>query len=304
MASIRALIWRVLGSVPLLVRLTRRFAPNPFRHLHGKPLERWLLLYDLGRRSLALANDSASVETVMQDRAGNFPKCAALETLLKPLIGGGVFGQPGGAPVKDARRLYIRALAQIPDAEIVAACREITGEYLTRWLAADGQPIPICTELSRLTVDIVSRCTLRGRFDAAESRRFAELFFEYHQRCNPLLLLLSEGRPDSAEALIRGMDIHPIGSAMRDLMRERFLSPLVTGNAAALGAPFAASLSDAGLISAPPGQGDDGPRAARETVIVRAIENAQSWSRSSSSSSSTPWRLSAREGWIVEIACL
>ena len=248
------MIWLLAGRIPLLLGMVRRIAPNPFRYLSGKALERWLLLYDLGPRVLALSNDPGIAETVMLDRNGTFPKSAALEALLRPLIGAGVFGQPGGKPVKEARRLFIRALARVSDEEIVRVCQTASEKYVQRWIAnAPDQTVPICTELSRLTVDIVSECTLGTTFSADESARFARLFFDYHRKCMPLLLLLSDGQPGTTNRLIRSMGVEPIGAEMRRLMRDRFLSPLLAGDPGPLAAPFAESLNEAGLITASAG---------------------------------------------------
>ncbi|MFO1418003.1 MAG: cytochrome P450 [Methylotetracoccus sp.] len=264
MAPIRALILRALTAWPALIRLAGWLAPNPFAYVQGKPLERWLPVYRLGARKLALTNDPVNVELVMQDRSGQYPKAHALETLLEPLIGRGVFGQPGGASVREARKLYIRSLARIDDGEIIRACRELTDAYVDRWLGNPQAPLALCTELSRLTVDVVSRCTLGRTFEPHQSERFSELFFLYHRRCVPLLLLLSDGHPSSDEALVRGMRLRPIGTEMRQLIRDCFVRPLLAGDHAALAAPFAVSLREAGLLE----PGDDGERTLDEIAVM------------------------------------
>ena len=254
MAPLRALIWRAFGHSRLLTRAARRIAPNPFQFVAGKPLERWLLTYDLGRRALALSNDAEIVETVLQDRAGSFPKSAVLEALLRPLIGSGVFGQAGGAAVKETRKLYFHALANIPDAAVTRVTAEVTRRYIDHWVRSGLlERLPVCTELSRMTVDIVSLCTLGTMFQPEESERFAALFFEYHQRAVPILLLPAADEPGVPARIVKHMELEPIGSAMRALIRDRFVAPLLAGEGAASAAPFASALRTAGLLGPPTG---------------------------------------------------
>ena len=60
--------------MPFAAKAAARVFANPLRYVTGKPLERWLMVVDLPRQKLALANDPTVVETVMLDRAGNFPR--------------------------------------------------------------------------------------------------------------------------------------------------------------------------------------------------------------------------------------
>ncbi|WP_139557564.1 cytochrome P450 [Methylotetracoccus oryzae] len=266
MATFRTLIWRAVGRSTLLTRALRRIAPSPFRFIAGKPLERWLLTYDLGRRSLALANDPAVVEAVMQDRTGAFPKSAALGALLRPLIGAGVFGQPGGPEVRETRKLYSRALAAIPDEVVVEVTRTVTERYFQRWLRSGAlERLPFCTEMSRMTVDIVALCTLGATFDPEESERFAELFFEYHQRAVPLLLLPVADDSTLHAHIVDHMELATIGSAMRMLIRDRFVTPLLTGDHAVRAAPFATQLIEAGLLNP---TSDTAERAVDEIAVM------------------------------------
>ena len=69
------------------------------RFVVGKPLERWMLLIDLPYRKLAIINHQKTVESIMLDRAGHPLKSGVVYELLRPLIGEGVFAQPGGASV-------------------------------------------------------------------------------------------------------------------------------------------------------------------------------------------------------------
>ena len=209
MGLVTSLAGRLASFSPHLAGIAARLVANPFRYLQGKPLTRQLLVYRLPQARLALANDLNIAETVLSDRAGTFPKSAVLELLLRPLIGGGVFGQPGGDQVRQARRIYVRALIRLTDAKIAQVAGDLTREYLATW-QADGVPVPIPSELSRLTIDIVSQATLGTRFTPEEGRRFVDLFFEYHRRADPLLVVLGPATPQARQGLVERMRLAEI----------------------------------------------------------------------------------------------
>lgn len=223
-----------------------RLFGSPLKHATGKPLERWLMVIDLPRRKLALANDPAVVEKVMLSRDG-FPKSTVIEALLQPLIGSGVFGQPGGDAVKETRRLFARSLAAIPDDHIRRATEELTAEYLERWLSAGR--IGVSEEFSRLTVDVASVCTLGDRFDAAESKRFTELFLNYHLDASPFAVLLARGDQATRERIVRELGLPETGEKMREMVRQRFVRPVLDIDDPALMAPFPRALAEAGKVS-------------------------------------------------------
>ncbi len=236
----------LLGRVPYASVLLGRLVANPMRFLAGKPLERWLLLIDLPVRNLALANDPGVVERVMLDRAGTFPKSGVVHQLLRPLIRDGVFGQPGGAAVKETRRIFSRSLAALPDGQVAEIAARVTGEYVARWQSGPAHALAVSEEMSRLTVDIVSEATLGGRFTPAESHRFARLFFTFNEKALPLVMLLAPADTRTRQRLVSEMGLEAIGEEMRDLMRERFVRPLLgVGDVSAL-PPFARALADAG----------------------------------------------------------
>ncbi|MFG1478117.1 cytochrome P450 [Xanthobacter sp. V4C-4] len=229
--------------------------------LGAKPLEGWQTVFNLPFRRLALVNDNATAETVMLDRAGTFPKSTVLHALLKPLIGEGVFGQPGGDTVKETRRVLARALAAIPAAHIAEVTRTLTQDYLDGWLKQPGAPAPVGVDLSRLTVDVVSVCTLGRRFSPAESQRFTDLFTLYHRRAKATLLLLAHADEGTRARIIHELGLEEIGAEMRALMRQRFLSgPLGREGDTAI---FARALADAGY--ADPGRDE---RALDEIAVM------------------------------------
>ncbi len=251
------------GRIPFAAKIAGRFLGDPMPLLGNKPLEGWQTVFRLPYRQLAVVNDNATAEAVMLDRAGTFPKSAVVYTLLRPLIGEGVFGQPGGDTVKETRRLLARALAAIPPEHIAEVTRAVTLEYLEGWLQNPGAPAPVGVDLSRLTVDVVSICTLGRRFSAAESLRFTELFTLYHQRSKATLLLLAHDDPKVRARIIAELELAEIGAEMRALIRQCFLAaPLAHGPGAAPGI-FAKALADSGFAA--PGQDD---RALDEIAVM------------------------------------
>jgi cytochrome P450 len=204
-------------------------------------MERQLLILKLPAAKLAIVNDLAVVKTLLTDHEGVFPKSSDLEMLLRPLIGRGVFGQPGGDAVKQMRRVYIRALSQIPEAEVARIARHFTRQYMAAWQQTQ-RPVPIPSELSRLAIDIVTQATLGNCFSVQESQRFVDLFFRYHKRANPLLLLLAPRQPAKRQALFDSFGLEAIGAEMRALIRHRFVDPLLDDKSDARLAPFASAL--------------------------------------------------------------
>lgn len=236
------------GRLPYAAKLAGRFLGDPMLLVGAKPLTGWQTVFNLPFRRLALVSDSATAEAVMLDRGGRFPKSAVVHALLKPLIGEGVFGQPGGDTVKETRRILARALAAIPPAHIAEVTRTVTQEYMAGWLARGGAPAPVGVDLSRLTVDVVSICTLGRRFTAAESQRFTDLFTLYHQRSKATLFLLARTDEPTHARIVRELGLEEIGAEMRALMRQRFLSaPLGRDGDDAI---FARALADAGYAGA------------------------------------------------------
>ena len=239
--------FRLLGNLAvryaLLGRAMARWMPNPIRFLGWKAFERQLLIYKVPAGSIALANDLAIAETVLADREGNFPKSAHLEAMLRPLIGRGVFGQPGGEAVRSRRKTYLKVLAKVTDAEVEAVARSLTQNYMLAWDDAGGV-VPVPREMSRLTIDIVTKVVFNDRFSDAESLRFVDLFFEYHKRCNPSVVFCTAGDTQSTSRFLAAVELEKIGDEMREMMRRRFVMPLLDGVPSEAMPPFVAALME------------------------------------------------------------
>jgi len=243
MALLALLVSRLAGLTAWTTRLAAWLLGEPMRYLASKAFERKLIVHNLPFRRLALANDPPIVETVLIDRDGSFPKSGVVTALLRPMIGAGLFGQPGGETVRLARRLFIQALGRIGDQEISRIATQLSEDYLTGWRSA-GDEVIVPRELSRLTVDIVAEAMLGQRFSPEESARFVDLFFAYHKRAAPLLLVLAGRSPPALDKLVRQLGLDEIGADMRALVAQRFLAPIVAGEPGASGAPFAKALRE------------------------------------------------------------
>lgn len=240
-------LFRFMGSLAVrsapICRAMARWMPNPIRFLGWKAFERQLLIYKVPAGSIALANDLAIAETVLADREGNFPKSAHLEAMLRPLIGRGVFGQPGGEAVRSRRKTYLKVLAKVTDAEVESVARLLTRQYMAAWDDAGGV-VPVPREMSRLTIDIVTKVVFNDRFSEAESLRFVDLFFEYHKRCNPSVLFCTDGDTESTSRFLAAVDLESIGDEMREMMRRRFVMPLLNGVSNDAMPPFVVALME------------------------------------------------------------
>ncbi|MFH3481852.1 cytochrome P450 [Xanthobacter variabilis] len=231
------------GRLPFAAKIAGRFLGDPMLLIGHKPLVGWQTVFTLPFRRMALVNDNATAEAVMLDRAGKFPKSTVITALLRPLIGEGVFGQPGGDTVKETRRIMARALAAIPATQIAEVTRAMTLEYMEGWLKHPGAPAPVGVDLSRLTVDVVSLCTMGRRFTPEESQRFTALFSLYHERAKATLLLLAHEDEATRGRIIRELGLEEVGAEMRALMRQRFLATPLGRDGDAI---FAHALADAG----------------------------------------------------------
>ncbi|WP_275785827.1 cytochrome P450 [Pararhizobium gei] len=198
---------------------------DALKKLGWKPFARFNLLYQLPFNTLALTNDPVFVERIMVDRSGTFPKNMTVHLILKPLIGEGLFGLPGGDPVKERRRLFIRSLAQIDRGQVETVTRDITMEYIGKWLKTSRR-LKCGEEFSRLAVDIVSECTMGRRFTEAQSKRFTQLFTLYHHKANPAAFLFAAGDTATQDRLVAEMGLAKIGKEMRDLIRTCFIDDL------------------------------------------------------------------------------
>lgn len=237
--------FRILGNVALrsvlVCRAMARWMPSPMRFLGWKAFERQLLVYQVPAGSIALANDLSVAKCVLVDKDGNFPKSTHLEAMLQPLIGKGVFGQPGGGEVRTRRRTYLKTLTRVTDAEVAQAAAVLTKRYIADWDAAGGV-IPVPREMSRLTIDIVTTVIFGDCFSVAESLRFVDLFFEYHKRCNPSVVFCTAGGAAQESRFLENVQLSTIGHEMREIMRHRFVMPLlgVSGEGGAAGIAFTA----------------------------------------------------------------
>jgi cytochrome P450 len=237
----------LIAFSPRLARLAASVLGSPLRYLKGDLALKNQIIINLPDAKLALVNELVTVGVVMSDKQGTYPKSKDLELLLRPLIGRGLFAQPGGEAVKQVRKTYVKALSQLTDEDVAAVSTRMTKRYLEAW-RRHQRPVRVPSELSRLAIDIVTEATLGRCFTAEESQRFAALFFQYHKKANPLLGLLTPRSSDDRVHLLARLGLEKVGAEMRDLIRHRFLTPLLQEDPVACAAPLARVLLESTQI--------------------------------------------------------
>lgn len=240
---------------PVIYRLWVRWMPNPIRLLGWKPFCRQLLVYQVPAGTLVLANDLNIAKTVLADRDATFPKSTHLQTMLRPLIGNGLFGQAGGSEVLHRRKSYLKILSRVPVARVAHVAESLSNRYLETW-CRQGGTIPIPREMSRLTIDIVSSVIFGDFFTETESLRFVDMFLEYHKHCNPSVLFCTPADTVSKTHFIENSRLPELGYEMRKLIHKRFVAPLLaTPNTSNL-PPFVQALLDEASETSPENLGE------------------------------------------------
>ncbi len=226
-----------------LTWLITRFARRPLRLLlpvHFRDSSLWST--DLPTVQLVIGSSREVVQRVLIRGAAQYPKSRVMQPLLCPLIGRGLFASEH-PDVATIRRMFIRAIAQVDDQTIVATSERLLDEYRGRWRDEGTlERLPVSSELSRLTVDIVSECLFRTRFTAAESAEFTLLFFRYQFQASPLRLFPWVGT--KVFAPVRQARQMRIAVRMRALMRTRFVTALRDPSSPAASSPFALAVAE------------------------------------------------------------
>jgi len=224
------------------VWLVVRFARGPLRLLLPMHFQRELFSYDLPAVQLVIGSSRDVVQRVLVRGAAQYPKSRIMQPLLAPLIGRGLFASEE-PDVTTIRRMFVRAIAQVDDQAVTAACAQLLGAYQERWHREGTlSRLPVSAEMSRLTVDIVSECLFRTRFSDTESADFTRLFFSYQLLASPLRLFPWAGK--RVVAPIRLMRQRRVSEQMRALIRTRFVAPLRAGAEPITSSPFARAVAE------------------------------------------------------------
>ncbi len=231
--------------------LVTRFSRRPLRlflpvHFHDR--EAWSV--DLPALRLVIGSSREVVQQVLVKGAQQYPKSRVMQPLLCPLIGRGLFAADG-PDVAGIRRMFVRAIAQVPDRTIVAATQSLFDEYRDRWQREGTlERLPVSSEMSRLTVDIVSECLFHARFTESESAEFTALFFRYQFQASPLRLFPWTG--GRVFAPLRQARQQRIARRMRELMRTRFAARLRDPSSPLASSPFALAVGERERAGAEP----------------------------------------------------
>lgn len=210
--------------VPLICLALVRALPNPFSVLSWKAYERWLITYRFPAGTMGIVNDADLAQEILKNKDGNFPKSRFLQALLQPLIGQGLFGQPGGAEVQRLRKSYYAALREVSEQRVDDVAAGFTREYLQRW-QQEPQGFIAPVEFSRLAIDIVTECVFERRFAPAQSLEFALAFARYNRSVNLVLLMYSSGTAEDLQALVRNMGLVESGRTVREHLQQCFIQP-------------------------------------------------------------------------------
>lgn len=210
--------------VPILCVLLVRMLPNPFSVLSWKAYERWLITYRFPAGAMAIVNDTKIADDILKNRDGNYPKSRFIYALLRPLIGQGLFGQPGGEAVQRLRKTYYAALRTVSEQRVEEVSGRLTREYLQRWMQ-EPKGFYVPTEFSRLAIDIVTECVFEKTFPASQSLEFVQAFGDYTRRVNLVLLMHSSGNPNDLLPLVRNMGLDAGGKIVREHLHHCFVEP-------------------------------------------------------------------------------
>lgn len=218
--------------VPLICIALVRALPNPFRVLSWKAYERWLITFRFPAGTMGIVNDTDLAQEILKNKDGDFPKSRFIQALLQPLIGQGLFGQPGGTEVQRLRKSYYAALREVSPQRVDDVAARLTREYLRRW-QQEPQGFPAPLEFSRLAIDIVTECVFERRFAPAQSLEFVQAFSQYNRSVNLVLLMYSSGTGEDLQPLVRNMGLVENGRVVREHLRRCFVQPFWGENALA-----------------------------------------------------------------------
>ena len=225
-----------------LTWLTVRFARRPLSLFWPIHFQRSVWSLDLPAFQLVIGSSRNVVQHVLVRGAARYPKSRVMQPLLAPLIGRGLFASED-SDVAGIRRMFVRAIAQVSEATIEATSRRLLATYQERWQHDGGvERLPVSSEMSRLTVDIVSECLFHTRFSEAESAEFTDLFFRYQFQASPLRLYPWVGK--RVVAPLRQWRQRQIAARMRALMRGRFAAGLRDTSSPLAASPFAQALAE------------------------------------------------------------
>lgn len=142
--------WPVIGNA-LQIEPTR-FHQN---------LEQWadalgpLYRIKIGARSLTVMSDGAMIETVLRARPSTFRRVSEFEPMAKELGASGVFSAEGDS-WRRQRKLATESLSQRHFGRFFPALAQSTWRLRNRWRRAEGKPVDVLADLTRLTVDVTT----------------------------------------------------------------------------------------------------------------------------------------------------
>ena len=124
-------------------------------------LERWaerhgpLFQIRLGRSQLAVVSDHGAIQRILEQRPQSFRRNRAVEDRFNELGINGLF-TAGGEDWRQERRTVVAALSRTRLAGFFPKLKATTARLQKRWevAAAGNQPVDVCHDLTRFTVDV------------------------------------------------------------------------------------------------------------------------------------------------------
>ena len=162
----------------------RRIGPlETYRLINQDPLtlfrligwERKLTLRRAFFRRLGTITDPDLIRHVMLTNADNYRKTPITRAILEPILGRGLLTSEGDF-WRRQRRIAAPAFHHKRIRDFAAMMVEATRDMLEGWheAAAEGRPIEVQGEMSRLTIQIITRFMFSRSLDDAEARRVSQ----------------------------------------------------------------------------------------------------------------------------------
>jgi cytochrome P450 len=123
-------------------------------------IEDWVRQYGpmftirLGPKPVFVSSDTSLLQTVLHERPHRYRRFSPIESVLSEMGGNGVFSAEGDAWLPQ-RKLVMHALGANHFRAFFPAMQAITMRLLNQWRSAarNGEPVDMCRDLTRYTVD-------------------------------------------------------------------------------------------------------------------------------------------------------
>ena len=205
-----------------------------FDRLH-LTLEDWAEQYGpmyairIGPQRIAVISDHSAIQRVLMQRPGRFRRTAMLESVAAEMRLKGVFAAEG-EDWRRQRRMVVSALNRAKLRDFFPQLAVTVGRLRQRWeRAADrGEPVALCRDLMRLTVDVTMQLAFGVDANTLETpgpviqRHLDKVFPVLHRRVNAPFAWWRLVRLPSDRALDRALEAleREVGAMVRETKRR------------------------------------------------------------------------------------